>query len=86
MPTQAYSFTVHLMNPFDDEELCDRIYGVCDDSTATSDREGRLLLEFDREAESLDNAIRSALADLVSVGATPQSITIETRDLTPLAS
>lgn len=85
MQNQTYSFTIHMANSFEDEELCDRIYGVCDDSTATSDKEGRLLLEFDREAESLDAAIRTALANLVSVGASPRSITLETSGLMPIA-
>ncbi len=81
---QTYCFTIHLADRFENEELCDRIYGVCDDSTATRDGEGRLLLEFDRDAKTLEDAIRSALADVTSVGATPRSISIETSDLAPL--
>lgn len=50
------------------QRLQDRVYEAgCDDAALVS-QNGRLLLDFDREAESLPDAIRSALSDIEDAG------------------
>lgn len=48
------------------DDITEAIYGQCDDATI-SYREGIIRIIFDREAESLESAISSAVADVLSV-------------------
>ena len=76
---QNYAFTI-LTTAEPTAEVVDRLYGACTDATATS-CEGRLLIAFDRDAESLDAAIRSALGDLLGIGCDANAVTIEAESL-----
>ncbi len=78
---QIYEFTVQLKDPFDNEALADTIYGKCDDCTIGSDQSGRMLAAFDREAETLDSAVGSALQELAACGAVALQVTLETNML-----
>ena len=80
---QVYCFTVLTNTDGGDADVVDRVYGICDDATATSE-DGRLAVAFDREAESLDQAIGSALKQLrrISVGIT--GVTIDPESLAVL--
>ena len=76
---QTYAFTI-LTTADAAADVVDRLYRVCTDATATS-CDGRLLIAFDRDAESLDAAIRSALGDLLVVGCDATTVTIEAESL-----
>ena len=63
------------------EEDAERIYEAgCDDSLCGSSC-GVATVSFDREAETLDAAIASALADLAAAGFRAASVRIEADDL-----
>jgi hypothetical protein len=71
---KTYEFTVIL--PEIDDDTADAIYRRCDDSSVG--RSNRTTYAaFDREAESLESAIESAIADLRKVGIQPIRIEIE---------
>ncbi len=58
------------------EEEADRMYGVFDDGTISTIA-GVPLIRFHREAESLEEAIRSAIGDVRSVGFDVARVEIE---------
>ena len=70
----TYEFTLVL--PDVDDETADAIYGKCRDSSLGK-ASGTTYAAFDREAESLESAIDSAVEDLRSVGVEPLQIQIE---------
>lgn len=80
---KTYEFTIALADAFADEPLADKIYSICDDCTLTSNCDGLLLAEFDRESDSLDQAVVSAIDQLRSVGATTLQITIDSNSMQP---
>ena len=70
---KTHSFTL-VLKGLDDltEEMADRIIEAgCDDCTPGL-RIGAVRLEFDRKAESLDKAVRSAVAQLKAAGFDPR--------------
>lgn len=71
---KTYEFTLVL--PDIDEETADAIYGKCTDSSLGK-CSGTTCIAFDREAESLEFAIDSAVADLKSVGVQPLRLEME---------
>ena len=63
-PGRTHDFTLVLEGVAEiTDDLADAIYGVCDDSSLLV-RGGVNLLGFDREAGSLEEAIRTAIADI----------------------
>jgi len=66
---RTYDFTLVLANvPELSDEQADALFEAgCDDATPVS-RDGRALLRFAREATSLEQAIRSAIADVSRSG------------------
>ncbi len=78
-----YSFTIFTHDPFDDE-LIERVYGACDDATATSENGGKLAIGFDRDASSLEEALRSALNVLRGLRIQIDTITIESQSVAEL--
>ena len=77
----VYDFTLILkQRDLDDEvflDLSDRIYGAgCDDSSVSS-CEGAISISFDRESESLESAIRSAIAQVQTTGVSVEHVRIE---------
>lgn len=59
------------------EELADRLFAAgCDDATPVS-RDGVALLHFDREAESLQEAIRSAISYVQLAGCKVAKVEME---------
>jgi len=58
----------------------ERLYGRATDSTCSS-RDGDLFVAFDREADSLESALRTAIADIVAAGGTVASIEIEREEI-----
>ena len=71
---KMYEFTLVL--PDVDDETADAIYGKCKDSSLGKCN-GTTYVAFDREAESLEAAIDSAVADLKSVGVQPLHVQME---------
>ncbi len=70
MPTpEPFDFTLELSVPGPlDQAATDALFEAgCDDSTILS-RDGRVYLGFDRYADSLLDAVRSAVADVRSAG------------------
>ncbi|MGM0489281.1 MAG: hypothetical protein ACQESR_21290 [Planctomycetota bacterium] len=64
----VYEFVLRLTTPELSGEQCDLLYeSGCDDGTIVT-RNGTTYIAFDREAESLESAIRSAVADVRSAG------------------
>ena len=73
-----YEFTVVLDEPGDlSEELADRLFAVgCDDGTPGQSG-GVVSVDFHREAESLETAIRSAVLDVRSAGCRVDRVELE---------
>lgn len=70
MPTpELFEFTLELSTPGPlDDGAADALFEAgCDDSTVSS-RGGRVFLDFDREAATLADAVRSAIADVRAAG------------------
>lgn len=70
----TYEFT--LVIPEIDPQTADAIYGVCSDSSVGR-ANGTTYVAFDREAESLEVAIQSAIDDLRRVGVRPLRVEME---------
>lgn len=65
---KTYEFSLILTKPHVTDDDCDALYAAgCDDATVVT-RNGVTHLAFDREAESLEAAIRSAGADVRQAG------------------
>ena len=65
---KTYGFSVILTVPTLSVEECDALYEAgCDDGTIVS-RNGVTHIAFDRKADSLEQAIRSATADVRAAG------------------
>ncbi len=64
-------------------EFAERLYGIASDLTCIS-RNGIVFVEFDRDATSLEQAIRSAIADIVKAGGTVASVEIEKDEIAQL--
>ncbi len=79
----VHQFTAKLSEPESGTEttsFCERLYGRAADATSSS-RGGVVLVSFDREAESLEQALRSAIADIVAAGGTVASVEIEREEI-----
>ena len=77
-----WRFTLHLkgIDSFTDEQT-DALYGGgCSDGTLSSSA-GRARIGFDREAATLQGAIRSAVADVRQAGLEVDHVEIEEQEL-----
>lgn len=77
-----WRFTLHLkgLEEFTNE-LANRLYEAgCDDGTLSSSNH-HTEIGFDREAKSLNDAIRSAISNVRSVGLDVERVEIEEQDL-----
>ncbi len=84
--TRTYGFTFTLTGVLVcTEDMADAIYGRAADSGVSS-RDGSVTVHFDRDAQTLDQAIRSAAADLRSVGYEVDRVTIDDEELSALTS
>ncbi len=73
---QQFDFTVSINVFIDDLDKIDAFYGRCDD-VSMFNSDGVTRITFHREAASLDEAIRSAIADTTTLGAKLTSIEVE---------
>ena len=71
---KTYEFTIIV--PEVDDRKAEAIYAKCKDSSLGKSH-GTTYVAFDREAESLEHAIDSAIADLNSVGVQPMRVEME---------
>jgi hypothetical protein len=76
----TFDFTLILSCGDIDLDAADRLYGQCDDATLASS-DGAHRLHFDREAPSLEAAIRSAIADVKIAGFEVKRIELEPASL-----
>jgi len=75
MAMRTYEFTFVVDHPLTDEEI-DALFERADDVTPEQEQH-RMLLGFDREAESLATALVSALGDVEAAGLTVGSVRSE---------
>ena len=79
-----WGFTAHIkdLDSFSDE-LADALYEVAPDTSLSSSC-GRSRIAFDREAATLHEAIRSAIADVATVGLVVTSVELDEIELSEL--
>ncbi|MEK6262799.1 MAG: hypothetical protein AABP62_29730 [Planctomycetota bacterium] len=77
-----WRFTLHLkeIDSFTDEQAGALYGGCCSDGTLSSSA-GRAWIGFDREAPTLQDAIRSAVADVRQAGLEVDHVEIEEQEL-----
>ncbi|MBW3597797.1 MAG: hypothetical protein KY475_11040 [Planctomycetes bacterium] len=81
---KSYGFTVFLDLEEMSEDDAERLYVAgCDDGLCCSSC-GRAYVGFDREARSLEDALRSALADVRKAGFRVTRVELEPEDLAVL--
>ncbi len=73
---QSFSFTFRLNGCLDDLDAIDALYGRCGDASVESEADTSFI-HFDRNATSLDHALRGAIADVQSLGHVIALIEIE---------
>lgn len=74
------SFTILIAEPIDNDEIAGRIYEAMDD-TNCGICSGQSHIHFDREAETLNEAIASAINDIKKIGLTVTGLRIDLEDL-----
>ena len=77
---QTWEFTITLADTGLTDDQVDALYGMASDASCGSCA-GVWSIDFDRDAESLETAIRSAIADTRKAGLTPKRIELETESL-----
>ena len=82
---KTYEFSVILKGVSEvDDDLADALFAAgCDDGTPAS-RDGVAWVHFDREAESLPAALRSAISNVQAAGCTVAKVELEP-EAVPLA-
>ena len=75
---KTYEFDVVLRNVSEvTDDLAEALFQAgCDDATFTS-QNGRTWVHFDREAQSLEEAIRSAVANIQAAGLTASIVELD---------
>lgn len=81
---KKYSFTLILAGALQlTDEIADALFEAgCDDATPGT-CEGVFSIDFHREANSLEEAIRSAIADVQTAGCDVERVEIEAETLAP---
>ena len=82
---KVFEFTIAIDQYVDDLGAIDAFYGKTDDASVAAS-EGKTLIHFDREADSLDEALRSAVADVQDAGWQVCEITVQPDCLLPLST
>jgi len=82
---KLYSFTITLEEIVDDLDVLDAFYGKVNDASVAGGN-GETLIHFDREADSLDDALHSAIKDLLSEGWRVRKISVEPDCIRPLST
>lgn len=79
----VFSFTVLTREPANDATV-ERVYSVLDDATCGSENCGCLAVGFDRQADSLEEALRGALQQLRGLGLAVDTVTIDSDSVAAL--
>ncbi len=82
---KLYNFTITIEESIDNLDVLDAFYGKLQDASVASG-DGRTYIHFDREADSLDDALHSAIADLLSEGWHVRKISVEPDCVRPLST
>ena len=79
-----YEFTLILKGDIElTEELADQLFEAgCDDATPGKS-EGKFVMDFHRESPTLEDAIRSAIADVASTGNRVERVEIHPESVNP---
>ena len=72
----TFSFTIVLRGPMPTLDEVDRLYGRCPDASQHTS-EGISRIDFDREAATFQEAMRSAVADVRAVGFEVERVELE---------
>ena len=82
---KTHSFTFYLTAEDVTAEDCSSLYeSGCDDGTIVS-RSGQTMIHFDRDAESLEDAIRSAVRDVQKAGFEVARLEMDSAELIAVA-
>ncbi len=77
-----FDFTLQLQDAITDEADMDAIYARCKDATIAT--QGDItLVHFDRDADTLDQAVRSAIADINAAGFRVARVEMDVDSLLP---
>jgi hypothetical protein len=81
---KKYDFTLILSGPSElTEQIADALFEAgCDDGTPGT-AEGVFVIDFHRRADSLEEAIQSAIANVKSAGCEVERVEIEAEAITP---
>ena len=82
---KIFEFTITIEQYVEDLDVIDAFYGKTGDASVAGSA-GKTLIHFDREADSLDDALRSALADLQAEGWQVREISVEPGCVLPLST
>ena len=82
---KIFEFTITIDQYVEDLDVIDAFYGKTGDASVAGSK-GKTLIHFDREASSLDEALRSALADLQAEGWQVREISVEPNCVLPLST
>lgn len=82
---KIFEFTITIDQDVRDLDVVDAFYGKASDATL-SGSEGKTLVHFDRESASLDDALRSAIADIHAHGWQARDISVDPACLLPLST
>ena len=77
---KTYQFTIIV--PGIDDSTADAIYGLCPDSSVGATH-GVNYVAFDREVDTLEHAIQSAVSQLRSLGTEPLRIELDVPESVP---
>ena len=82
---KLYNFTITLEEVVDNLDVLDAFYGKVNDASVAGG-DGETFIHFDREADSLDDALHSAISDLLSEGWHVRKISVEPACVRPLST
>ncbi|HUS40343.1 MAG: hypothetical protein WBF93_03050 [Pirellulales bacterium] len=82
---KIFEFTITIDQYVEDLAVIDAFYGKTGDA-AVAGSEGKTSIHFDREAKSLDDALRSAVGDVQAEGWQVREISVEPDCVLPLST
>ena len=82
---KTYTFTITLEEQVDDLDAIDVLYSHADDASMAGSGE-ETVVHFDREANSLDEALHSAILQLLGQGWQVRDISVDPECMLPLSN
>ena len=80
---RLYPFSITILELIDDLDAINTLYGRVDDVSVMG-HDGKTIFDFDREADSLETALRSAIVDLQAEGWHVDAIRIAPESVLPV--